>query len=134
MDALLPVLDGRVPLLVKVDRASDIETAMRIAREYGIRLIVTSGAEAWMLADRLAAAKIPVLTGAMSNVPDQFAALGRRQENAGLLARAGVSVTLIGNASSGSADAFTARNVRYEAGNAVAYGMEWNAALRAITL
>jgi imidazolonepropionase-like amidohydrolase len=134
MDALVPVLEGRVPLIVSVDRASDIETAMKIAREYGIRLIVQGGAEAWMLADRLAAAKIPVLTGAMANAPNEFATLGQRQENAGLLAKAGVPVTLIGNASGGSTDAFTARNVRYEAGNAVAYGMEYNAALRAITL
>jgi imidazolonepropionase-like amidohydrolase len=134
MEALLPVLEGRVPLLVRVDRASDIETAMKIAREYGVRLIIIGGAEAWMLAERLAAAKIPVLTGTMSNIPSQFATLGQRQENAGLLARAGVPVTLIGNASGGSAEAFTARNVRYEAGNAVAYGMDWNAALRAITL
>jgi imidazolonepropionase-like amidohydrolase len=134
MEALVPVLEGRVPLIVDVDRASDIETAMKIAREYGIRLIVMGGAEAWMVADRLAAAKIPVLTGAMNNVPNQFATLGQRQENAGLLAKAGVPVTLIGNAEGGSTDAFTARNVRYEAGNAVAYGMEWNAALRAITL
>lgn len=134
MEALVPVLEGRVPLVVQVDRASDIETAMSLAREYGLRLIVTGGAEAWMLADRLAAARIPVLTGAMSNVPALFATLGQRQENAAILARAGVPVTLIGNASSGSAEAFTARNVRYEAGNAVAYGMEWNAALRAITL
>jgi imidazolonepropionase-like amidohydrolase len=134
MEALVPVLEGRVPLIVDVDRASDIETAMQIAREYGIRLIVMGGAEGWMVADRLAAAKIPVLTGAMNNVPNQFATLGQRQENAGLLAKAGVPVTLIGNAEGGSTDAFTARNVRYEAGNAVAYGMEWNAALRAITL
>jgi imidazolonepropionase-like amidohydrolase len=128
------VLEGRVPLLVSVDRASDIETAIRITREYDIRLIITGGAEAWMLADRLAAAKIPVLTGAMNNVPTRFATLGQRQENAGLLAKAGVPVILIGNADGGSDDAFTARNVRYEAGNAVAYGMDWNAALRAITL
>lgn len=134
MEALVPVLEGRVPLIVNVDRASDIETAMKIARDYNIRLIVLGGAEAWMLADRLAAAKIPVLTGAMNNVPTQFATLGQRQENAGLLAKAGVPVTLIGNAEGGSTDAFTARNVRYEAGNAVAYGMDWNAALRAITL
>ena len=134
MDALVPVLEGRVPLIVDVDRASDIETAMKIAREYGIRLIVRGGAEAWMLADRLAAAKVPVLTGAMASAPNEFAALGQRQENAGLLVKAGVSVTLIGNAEGGSTDAFTARNVRYEAGNAVAYGMEYNAALRAITL
>jgi imidazolonepropionase-like amidohydrolase len=134
MDALVPVLEGRVPLIVNVDRASDIETAMKIAREYNIRLIVMGGAEAWMLADRLAAAKIPVLTGAMANSPNEFATLGQRQENAGLLAKAGVPVTLVGNADGGSTDAFTARNVRYEAGNAVAYGMDYNAALRAITL
>ena len=134
MEALVPVLEGRVPLIVAVDRSSDIETAMRIAREYGIRLIVMGGAEGWMLADRLAAAKIPVLTGAMNNIPTQFATLGQRQENAGLLAKAGVPVTLIGNAEGGSGDAFTARNVRYEAGNAVAYGMEYDAALRAVTL
>jgi imidazolonepropionase-like amidohydrolase len=134
MEALVPVIEGRVPLIVDVDRASDIETAMKIARDYGIRLIVMGGAEAWMLADRLAAAKIPVLTGAMNNIPTEFATLGQRQENAGLLAKAGVPVTLIGNAEGGSTDAFTARNVRYEAGNAVAYGMEWNAALRAVTL
>ncbi len=134
MDALVPVLEGRVPLIVNVDRASDIETAMKIAREYNIRLIVMGGAEAWMLADRLAAAKIPVLTGAMANSPNEFATLGQRQENAGLLAKAGVPVTLVGNAEGGSTDAFTARNVRYEAGNAVAYGMDYNAALRAITL
>ena len=85
------MLEGRLPLIVSVDMASDIESAMRLAREYGIKLIVAGGAEAWMLADRLAAAKIPVLAGAMNNIPARFATLGQRQENPGLLARAGVS-------------------------------------------
>jgi hypothetical protein len=134
LEALLPVLDGREPLVVNVDRASDIEAAMKIARDYRVKLIVRGGAEAWMLADRLAAAKIPVLAGAMTSIPAGFTTLGQRQENPTLLAKAGVAVTLIGNASGGSSEAFTARNVRYEAGNAVAYGMDWNAALRAITL
>ena len=134
LEALLPVLDGRVPLVVNVDRASDIEAAMTIAREFKLKLVVRGGAEAWLVADRLAAAKIPVLAGAMTSIPITFATLGQRQENPGLLAKAGVAVTLIGNADGGSVEAFTARNVRYEAGNAVAYGMDWNAALRAITL
>ena len=134
LEALLPVLDGREPLVVNVVRASDIEAAMSLAREYRLKLVVRGGSEAWLLADRLAAAKIPVLAGAMTSIPSSFATLGQRQENAGLLAKAGVAVTLIGNAEGGSVDAFTARNVRYEAGNAVAYGMDWNAALRAITL
>jgi imidazolonepropionase-like amidohydrolase len=87
-----------------------------------------------MVADRLAAARIPVLTGAMNNRPEGFATLGQRQENAGLLTKAGVVVCLIGNAGESEETGFNVRNIRYEAGNAVAYGMEWNAALRAITL
>jgi imidazolonepropionase-like amidohydrolase len=86
------------------------------------------------VADRLAAAKVPVITGAMNNIPMSFAELGAEQENAGKLARAGVSVALIGNAGGGDEEAFNVRNVRFEAGNAVAYGMKWDDALRAITL
>ena len=134
LDALIPVLDGRVPMLINADKASDIEAAMRLAKEFNFRLIVSGGAEAWQIADKLAAAKVPVLTGAMNNIPGSFASLGQRQENAGILARAGVSVSLVGNAGGGDEEAFNVRNVRYEAGNAVAYGMDWNAALRAITL
>ena len=134
LEALLPVLDGREPLLVNADKASDIDAALRLAREFTFRLIIGGGAEAWQIADRLAAAKVPVLTGAMNNIPGSFASLGQRQENAGILARAGVTVLLVGNAGGGDEEAFNVRNVRYEAGNAVAYGMEWNAALRAITL
>jgi imidazolonepropionase-like amidohydrolase len=132
--ALLPVLDGTLPLIVEADKASDIEAAMKLAKDYGIRLMIGGAAEAWQLADRLAAAHIPVLTGAMNNIPESFVTLGQRQENAGLLSKAGVSVSIIGNAGGGDEDAFNVRNVRYEAGNAVAYGMDWNAALRGITL
>jgi imidazolonepropionase-like amidohydrolase len=132
--ALLPVLDGTVPLVIEADKASDIEAAMKLAKDYGIKLMIAGGAEAWQVADKLAAARIPVLTGAMNNIPDSFATLGQRQENAGILSRAGVNVSIIGNAGGGDEDAFNVRNVRYEAGNAVAYGMDWNAALRSITL
>jgi imidazolonepropionase-like amidohydrolase len=134
LEALLPVLDGRVPLLVDADKASDIEAAMRIAKDYNLKLVISGGAEAWQVADKLAAAKVPVLTGAMNNIPGSFSTLGQRQENAGILSKAGVPVTMIGNAGGGDEEAFNVRNVRYEAGNAVAYGMDWNAALRSITL
>lgn len=134
LEALLPVLDGRLPMMIEADKASDIEAAMKLAKDYGFRLIVAGGAEAWQIADKLAAARIPVLTGAMNNIPESFSSLGQRQENAALLSRAGVAVTVIGNAGGGDEEAFNVRNVRFEAGNAVAYGMAWNAALRAITL
>lgn len=134
LQALIPVIEGRLPLLVTVDRESDIDAAMRLARDYNLRLMIASGAEAWMMADRLAAARVPVLTGAMNNIPGGFAALGQRQENAGLLRKAGVQVALIGNAGGGDEEAFNVRNIKQEAGNAVAYGMTWDDALRAVTL
>lgn len=134
LEALQPVLAGRLPLLVAVDKASDIEATLRIAKEYGVKVIINGGAEAWMVADRLAAAKVTVLTGAMDNIPRNFNSLGSRQENAALLRAAGVSVALIGNAGGGGETQFNVRNIRYEAGNAVAYGMTWDDALRAITL
>jgi imidazolonepropionase-like amidohydrolase len=134
LQAMIPVLAGRLPLLITVDRASDIDAAMRLARDFNVKLMIGGGAEAWMMADRLAAARIPVLTGAMNNIPGGFAALGQRQENAGLLRKAGVQVALIGNAGGGDEEAFNVRNLKQEAGNAVAYGMTWDDALRAVTL
>ncbi|HEU5184140.1 MAG TPA: amidohydrolase family protein [Gemmatimonadaceae bacterium] len=132
LEAMQQVLAGRVPLLVVADKASDIEAALRLAREYGLRLIIGSGAEAWMVADKLVAAKVPVMVGSMVNIPGSFATLGARQENPGLLRRAGVDVALIGTGS--DPDAYNVRNIKQEAGNAVAYGMTWDDALRAITL
>ena len=134
LQAMIPVIEGRLPLLITVDRASDIDAAMRLAHDYNVKLIIGGGAEAWMMADKLAAARIPVLTGAMNNIPAGFAALGQRQENAGLLRKAGVQVALIGNAGGGDEEAFNVRNLKQEAGNAVSYGMTWDDALRAVTL
>ena len=134
LQALIPVIEGRLPLMVTVDRESDIDAAMRLAHEFNVKLMIGGGAEAWLMADKLAAARIPVLTGAMNNIPAGFAALGQRQENAALLRKAGVSVALIGNAGGGDEEAFNVRNLKQEAGNAVAYGMTWDDALRAVTL
>ena len=133
LEALLPVLDRRVPMLVAADKASDIESALALSKEFGFRLMILGGAEAWQVAGRLAAARVPVLTGAMDNLASSFSTLGQRQDNAALLSKAGVTVALIGNGG-GMEDAFNVRNVRFEAGNAVGFGMDWSAALRAITL
>jgi imidazolonepropionase-like amidohydrolase len=134
LEAMIPVVQGKLPLLVNVDKESDIDAALRIAKEFGLKLIIGSGAEAWMIAGKLAAAQVPVLTGAMNNIPGGFAALGQRQENAGLLRKAGVKVGLVGNAGGGDEEAFNVRNIKWEAGNAVAYGMTWDDALKAVTI
>jgi len=127
LEALLPVLRGQLPLIVVANRRSDIETALRIAREYKIRLILAGAAEGWEIADRIAAAGVPVLVQPLDNIPT-YDALGVRYENAALLTNRGVKVSLLETQTENS------RNLRQQAGNAVAYGMTWEQALRAVTL
>lgn len=129
LEALQPVLRGEIPLAIDADRASDLLVALDIAREFNLKLALTSASEGWKVADQIAAAKAYVLVGALNNIPRDFALLGARQENAALLQKAGARVVI-----AGGADAFNARNVKYEAGVAVAFGMPWDAALRAVTL
>jgi len=130
LEAMIPVVEGRLPLVLAVDRAADIEMALDLARELNLKIMILGGAEAWKVSSRLAAEKMAVLTGGLDNIPSSFASLGQRQENAGLLAKAGVPLVILGS----PGEAFNVRNIRQEAGSAVAYGLGWDAALRAVTL
>lgn len=133
LEALQPVVAGTMPLVVAVDRVSDIRAVLALGKQFGLKLILLGASEGWEVAADLKAANVPVLVGAMNNIPTTFATLGARQENAGLLRAAGVNVVLIGNGP-GDEASFNVRNIRQEAGNAVAYGMTWDDALRAVTL
>ena len=130
LEAMIPVVEGRLPLVLAVDRAADIEMALDLARELNLKIAILGGAEAWKVSSRLASEKVAVLTGGLDNIPSSFASLGQRQENAGLLAKAGVPLAILGS----PGEAFNVRNIRQEAGSAVAYGLGWDAALRAVTL
>ena len=127
LQALLPVLRGQLPLIAVANRRSDIETALRIAREYKLRLILGGAAEAWMIPGQIAAAGVPVLVEPLQNLPT-YDALGIRYENAPTLIKGGVKVALMETATENT------RNLRQQAGNAVANGMTWDQALRAVTL
>jgi len=133
LEALIPVVEGRMLLIIDANQMNEIDAALALARDYHLKLAISGGAEAWLSADRLAAAHVPVLTGAMNNIPDSFATLNQRQENAAILRQAGVPVILVGNGD-GDESRFNARNIKYEAGSAVAYGMNYDEALRAVTL
>jgi len=127
LEALLPVLRGQLPLIAFANRESDIATALRIGREFKLKLILAGAQEAWMIAPQLAAAGVPVLVQPLDNIPS-YDALGVRYENAAVLAKAGVKVALL------ETDTHNARDLRQQAGNAVSYGMTWDQALRAVTL
>ena len=128
LEALEPVVKGELPLVLTVDRASDIEAALRLAREYKLKLIIAGGREAWMVAGQLAAAKVPVLLDPLANLPESFEALGSTLESAARLQKAGVTVAFMTD------DAHDVRNIKQSAGNAVSYGMSWEAALAALTI
>jgi len=127
LEALASVLAGERPLVVRAARASDVAAALRIAEAFDVTLRILGGEEAWMRADRLADAEVPVIVKALDNLPTGFDRLGTRFDNAARLHEAGVPVIL------STLDTHNARNLRLEAGHAVRYGLDWDAALRAVT-
>ena len=127
LDALQGVVNGNTPMIVAIDRAADIETLISLVNEYSLKAIIAGGAEAWMLADELAAAGIAVIVDPLSNLPGNFDRLNARFGATSILVDAGVKVAI------GDGDSHNARNMAQAAGNAVAQGLGWDAALRAIT-
>lgn len=130
LEALQGVLSGATPLYVDVHRASDIEVLIQLVDEYGIRAIISGGAEAWMLAEQLVAADIAVVLAPMDILPRNFDRINARRESAAILAAAGVTISF----ADGQGHTHNARNITQSAGNAVANGLSWDDALRAITL
>lgn len=128
LEALGPVVEGRMPLIATAHRAADIRALLKLAREYRLKLILHGAAEAWRVADELAAARVPVVLDASFNQMAAFETIGATQENAARLHRAGVLFAIEGHGP------HRARDVRVNAGIAVANGLPWDAALRAITV
>ncbi|HEX9896028.1 MAG TPA: amidohydrolase family protein [Gemmatimonadales bacterium] len=127
LEALLPALRGRQPVIVVANRRMDIENALRLAREFRLRIVLAGAVEGWLVAAQIAEAKVPVAVRPLQDIPD-FDGLQARLDVATLLREAGVEVIIA------QADAGGDRDLRYVAGNAVRNGMSWDDALRAITL
>lgn len=94
-EALAQVLNREIPWRQHCHRADDIATAIRIADEFGYDLVLDHGTEAYKLADRIAARKIPVLCGPMIVSRSKVEVRDRTPRAPGLLARAGVKVSII---------------------------------------
>ncbi|MUV12972.1 amidohydrolase family protein [Lysobacter sp. HX-5-24] len=125
--AFAKFLDRRGLIVVNVNRAVDIVQLLRWSKRNNVRVAVTGGAEAWKVADQLAAAKVPVFVDTLADLPSDFDQLGATLENAARLHNAGVEVAIQ------SAGSHHARKVRQMAGNAVANGLPWEDGLAALT-
>jgi Amidohydrolase family len=118
---------GRV--IFAVDRAVDIRQVIAFAQRSGMKPVIVGGAEAWVVANDLAKAKVPVVLDPFVNLPADFDKVGARLDNAALLNSAGVRIAFTLNE-----DATTrAKRIRQAAGNAAAHGLPRDVALAAIT-
>lgn len=128
LQALLPVVSGRTPLIVHANRKSDLRVILDLKSELSLKVIIAGAAEGWMLADELASANVPVIIDPYRNLPGSFDSLNASMENAARLHKAGVLIAF------SQGDSHNPRNLTQAAGNAVAHGLDWEAALAAITL
>ncbi|WP_395945368.1 amidohydrolase family protein [Brevundimonas sp.] len=130
LEALIPVANGSMPLIVSVHRASDIQQVLRLAREEGLKIILDGAEEGWLVAGDIASANVPVLLNPIDNLPNDFEMRAARMENAAALNAAGVVIAIKGNEGS----THRARDARYNAGNAVSHGLPYGAAIAALTV
>lgn len=127
--ALLPVVRGQATLLINVNASKDILEALNWLEGKKIKAVLCGVSEGWRVADKIAAAKIPVITGPMLSTPNRdYDRYDKPYANPGLMAKAGVKVAIRSN------DTENVRNLPYNAGFAAAYGMGREQALKAVTI
>ena len=136
--ALVPVVQGRVPLIVHVEQARDILNVIALREDYPrLNLILVGASEGWTVASQIAAAGVPVIASALNDLPSQFEQLAATQSNIGRMRDAGVQVAI------GMIDDSDTHQIRYSAqyaGNLVALnnvpgatGLSWGEAFAAIS-
>ncbi len=126
--ALGPVLRGEIPAIFDVVTTEQIQGVLALADTFKLKVILRGASGAWRLADTLAARKIPVIVGPTTQLPQGEEAYDAVYANPGVLARAGVKIAFQTD------DAGNSRNVAYNAALAVAYGLDAEAALKAVTI
>ena len=129
LEALIPVVQGKMPIIASVHRASDIRAVLKLSKEEGFKVILSGAEEGWMVAGDIARAGVPVLLNPLDDRPDSFEMLAATMDNATRLQAAGVMVAI-----ESAGGGHRARETRYNAGNAVAHGMPYAAALAAVTI
>ncbi len=129
LEALAPVIRGQLPVLVFADRARDIRNAIEFCDKQKLKMVLAGGAEAYKVKDLLRSKGIPVILRPTLTLPiDEDDAYDRLLSQPAELAAAGVKFAL------GSFDNSFARRLGQQAANAVAYGLPYDEALKAVTI
>ena len=128
MEAMIPVMKKQLPLRAHAHRSDDIMTAVRIAKEFGLRLVIEHGTDAYKVAAELADAKVPVVHGPWIKVRGNLEQSGRVPESPRLLIQSGVLTAF-----STDHPVIAIQNLRLQAITAVEEGVSQQDALKAIT-
>ena len=122
------LLNGDKALVAYADRATDLLALLKLKETFSLDLVLVGAADAVLVADKIAAAKVPVVMAALDNLPGSFDSLHASLENAGKLTQAGVKVALTVDG-----DTHNLYQLRFHAGNAIANGLTRSAALASVT-
>jgi imidazolonepropionase-like amidohydrolase len=129
LEALARVLRREIPWRQHCHRADDIATALRLAAEFGYDLVIDHGTEGYLIANKIAAAGVPVVTGPLITSRSKVELRNRTLANPGLLAAAGVTVSIATDH-----PVVPIHLLIVQAALAVKEGLDRDAALRAVTI
>ncbi|MGH7696100.1 MAG: amidohydrolase family protein, partial [Gemmatimonadaceae bacterium] len=127
-EALIPFVRGELPVIVNAASADQIRGAIAFADSLKLKIIIRGARDGWRVVDTLAARKIPVIVGPLTQAPANDEPYDLVYANPGVLAGAGVQIAFQ------SSDASNSRTLPYHAALATAYGMNPDEALRAVTI
>ena len=129
LEALVPVTRGELPVLVLAEKARDIRAAITFCDKQGLKMILAGGGEAYKVKDLLRSKIIPVILGPTLTLPhEEDDPYDRLLTQPAELQAAGVKIAF------GSFDNSFSRRLGQQAANAVAYGLPYDEALKAVTL
>lgn len=129
VEALAPVIRGQMPIIIEVNAAKDIDSALAWVKKWNVHAIFSGVSEGWRVADKIAAAGIPCIVGPVLDIPGRASdRYDKAYTNAGLLRKAGVKIAIR------TSDEANVRNLPFQAGYAAAYGLGREEALRAVTI
>jgi imidazolonepropionase-like amidohydrolase len=130
LEALAPVVDGKLPAIFNAYRADDIDTAIRIGTEFHLRYMLASVTEGYLVVDAIRRSGVPCLAGPVMQRFESLETANATFENPAILKRAGIPVALMTGYES-----YVPKNriVLFEAGVAAANGLSLEEALRMVT-
>ncbi|HST12009.1 MAG TPA: amidohydrolase family protein [Terriglobales bacterium] len=128
LEALLPYLQGKKPVVLAAEGPSDLETGVRLAQEFNLKIILNHVSHSRPMLDYIASLKVPVIVGPIYETPKDYERFDAVYSLPAELQKRGVKIAFA------SFDAHNARNLPYQAGFAVGFGLPPEEALKAITL